>query len=62
MCQLKTQYAVINLETLQAAWVGEDHKTAIETANAMAMDGYPYRIFSSSSGVFEKTVKVVERL
>lgn len=62
MCQIKAQYAVLNLTTLQAAWVGEDHKTAIETANTMAMDGHPYRVFSSTSGVFEKTVKVVERL
>ena len=62
MCQLKAQYVVLNIDTQYAVWVGESHKTAIETANTMAMDGHPYRVFSSTSGVFEKVVKVVERL
>ena len=61
MCQLKAQYVVLNLDTTRAVWVGEDHKIAIETANTMAMDGHPYRVFSSTSGVFEKIVRVVER-
>ena len=62
MSQLKEQYAVINLDTLHAVLVGEDHRTAAEMANTLAMDGHPYRVFSSTSGVFEQTVKVVERL
>ena len=62
MCQLKAQYVVLNIDTQYAVLVGENHKTAIETASTMAMDGHPYQVFSSTSGVFEKVVKVVERL